>query len=312
MNIMKNNFIRQNFTLFLLLIAPAVFAQENDSTTISSPSTDKTEFPRDKKVHKPVKSTFEGSELINNQTVECLRKKSLDFIISHRFGVIDNSDDLFGIFAPSNIRFGLSYGVTNNLTVGAGVTKNKMLYDLNWKYAILKQTRDGSMPISVTYYGTIDRSSLPNSSFNIPNPDMRDSIIYEPKDRFTYFNELMVARKFNNHISIQIGASYSHVNLVDSGMVHDVIGLSFIGRYKFSPQSSVIVEFDDPITVHDINKNMPNLGIGYEVETSGHTFQIFICTADGIRPAQIMVFNQNDFSKKDILIGFNIMRLWNF
>src|SRR4051812_42287585 len=89
---------------------------------------DSTDTQPTKPAKEYVRATFENAALINNQTVELNGDKSLEFMIQHRFGLIKNSDDLFGLYAPSNIRLGLSYGITKRISVGAGVTKNKMQY----------------------------------------------------------------------------------------------------------------------------------------------------------------------------------------
>ena len=84
---------------------------------------DSTEAHVVKKV-KPVKNTFGSVWLIDNQTVMVPIKGTLEFDIQHRFGTIDNGKkDLWGFFAPSNIRLGLNYEPINNLFVGAGITK---------------------------------------------------------------------------------------------------------------------------------------------------------------------------------------------
>ncbi len=304
----RNGLLKQKLILAMLFISPVVFAQDN-SNAAGAKSDEQTSA---REPRKEVKGTFESATLINNQTIETVHKKTLEFMIQHRFGVIDNSADMFGIFGPSNIRIGLDYGITKRLSVGLGATKSRQLYNLEWKYALLKQTQHGGMPISVTYFGTVGRSASSKNFFQIKDDAKPDTTKYEASDRFSYFHEIMIARKINEHVSLQLGGSYSHVNLVDSGMKHDIIGVHFAGRYKFSPQSSVLVEFDYPMVTHDVNKNMPNLGIGYEVSTSGHAFQVFICTADGINNQQMMVYNTNDFSKKQVLLGFNITRLWGF
>ncbi len=304
---MKNNnsMLKQKLFLLMLLVSPAVFAQDartGDDAIGTKPA------------RKEVKSTFESAVVINNQTIETTHKKTLELMIQHRFGVIEGFDDLGGIWGSSNIRLGLTYGITKRLSVGVGATKNNKVYDLEWKYAILKQSQNGGSPVSVTYFGNLGRSAASKSYFQVKDDSRldKDTTKYEAYDRFSYFNEIMIARKINDKISLQLGGTYSHVNLVDSGMKHDVIGVSFVGRYKFSAQSSVVLEFDYPLVTHDVNKNMPNLGIGLEVATSGHAFQIFLCTADGINNQYIMVYNQNDFSKRQIMLGFNVTRLWGF
>ena len=59
----------------------------------------------------PVSSTFESGYLIDNQTIFIPDAKTLEFVIQHKFGTMDQGfSDLFGIYAPgSNIRLGLNY-----------------------------------------------------------------------------------------------------------------------------------------------------------------------------------------------------------
>ena len=274
-----------------------------------------------------VKSTFENGVLINNQTVDMPSKKSVDAIISHRFGSIVTADktdptkqvldisNLLGLYSPSNIRLGVNYGITDNIMLGVGATKNKHIYDAQWKYRILQQKTKG-MPVSVTYYGDAALSTLPQENF-INGPDST----YKFTSRLTYFHELMIGWKFNTHLSLQGGFSYTHINYLDTsknyqGIDHDSWAFSFVGRYKFSPQSSVLVEFNQPLLVNDNGakgKNpKPNLGIGWEVSTGNHQFQIFLCTADAIVNQEMNVYNTNDFTKKQMVIGFNLTREWGF
>ena len=58
---------------------------------------------------KAVKNTFEGVWLMDNQTVMVPVKGTFEFDIQHRFGTVNNgSEDLFGLFSPSNIRLGFN------------------------------------------------------------------------------------------------------------------------------------------------------------------------------------------------------------
>jgi len=306
---MKQNYLYGTLLLTLVLMSHSILAQEEKSKepilkiSIFKKCAEK-EAKREE-ARPTEKLTFACPVLINNQTVKNLNKKTLDFTIQHRFGIIDERKDLWGLFAPANIRLGLSYGLTKRLTIGLGVSKFKQIYDANWKLALLRQTKEKGTPVTVTYFGSVGRSDLSNSSFYNENK------LYDPVDRFFYFNELMIARKFNEKISLQLAAKYAHFNYVTVGTEHNVFGASFAGRYKFTKQSSVLLEFDYPVTKHDVNPQEPNLSLGYEISTGGHQFQVFVTTADGIQDAQIIGYNQNDFTKRQVLIGFNIIRLWN-
>ena len=295
----------------LLLAAPLmVFAQDAE------------EQPAVPSKPKPVSSTFENPLLINNQTVMATPAKTLDFVIEHRFGLIKNEEDLFGLYAPSNIRLGLTYGFHDRLAIGLGATKYKQLYDLNWKVPIVRQAKKGGSPVSVTYFGDVARSARRESNF------LNEDGEYKVNNRYSFFNELMVAWKFKDNVSLQAAFTHSHINLVDTGRIHTYYGLSFLGRYRFSPQSSIIAEFDAPLnhnsevtitypsdnTVDVLTKYYPrtNLSLGLEVSTSSHQFQIFVCTADQIVNQEMRAFNRNDWTKREVLLGFNITRQWGF
>src|SRR3569832_191751 len=135
------NIFQIAFATLLIAMPALLFAQDAEQPTAP--------------VKKEVKKTFENIVLINNQTVETMNKKALDFVIQHRFGTIVDDNDLYGLFAPSNIRLGLTYGITRNLSAGVGATKNKHLYDLNWKYVMLRQTKPGGMHVTVTFFGVV-------------------------------------------------------------------------------------------------------------------------------------------------------------
>ncbi|MDI1354506.1 MAG: DUF5777 family beta-barrel protein [bacterium] len=298
---MKNLFITMKphiiktaaLTLTLFCLQATMLNGQNDSAAVSEkPAKDK----------RPVKDMFESGYLINNQTAIIPTKHTFEFVIQHRFGLLNAEGfDLAGLYAPSNIRIGFNYVFTKNLEIGFGTTKNNKLQDLNWKYALLKQSRSGSMPLSITYYG--------NAVI-----DVREDIFPKTVDRLSYFHQLIFARKFNKSISLQIAPSLSHFNMVETGIIHDNIGVSFNGRVKISDAVAITFEYDYNITAQDkdLITVMPNLGIGIEAATSNHVFQIFVCSGQSIINQYNVLYNQNDFFKTEFCIGFNMTRLWNF
>ena len=294
----KNCLIYKMLVTAIILLPAFVNAQETTATTEPAPEKEY------------IRAVFENGAVINNQTTQNVGKKSLDFMLQHRFGIIENDDDLFGLFAPANIRMGLNYGFTDRLSVGLGATKNKMQYDFQGKYNILRQTKGKGMPVTVAYYGDMAKSSKPSDDFKNTEGEYKNAY------RFSYFHEIMISRKMNSKLSLQLAGTFSYFNLIDSAYgQHAFYGMAFAGRYKFSPQSSVVVDFGYPLNVSGIEedyKPLPNLGIGYEVSTGSHQFQIFVCNADGIINQDINVYNRNDFFKGDIMLGFNITRQWGF
>jgi len=75
---------------------------------------------------------------------------------------------------------------------------------------------------------------------------------------------------------------------------------------------ALIASYDQPITEHLSNNPSPNISFGIEIATSAHAFQIFLGNYKSIVPQRNNVFNANDFGDGELLIGFNITRLWNW
>ncbi len=258
----------------------------------------------EKKVDKrPVRSPFESGMLIDNPTIVIPAKGSFELIIKHRFGTIQNGwEDIYGIYAPSNIYMGLNYSINNKLSVGFATEKNNKLQEFHLKWAILDQTRSNSSPIAITYYG----------NFAI-NANKKETLGVDDKfaNRMSYFNQIIIARKFTDNLSLQFAPSYSHFNSVDTIYEHDVIGIAIGGRYKIWNDNSFIIDYSYPIPVKEFpDQEMepkPNLAFGLEFTTSTHAFQVFIASFSQLVSQKNYVYNQNEFNKEGLLLGFNIL-----
>lgn len=256
----------------------------------------------DTAIDNPVRSTFGSSLIIDNQSVMVNQKGTFMFNIQHRFGLIsDRFDELFGLYAPSNIRLGLNYSLFDDLSLGVGLTKSYSMVDFNVKYAILHQTESGRIPLSVTYYANIGMESgkTPTYEFN-------------STDRYSYFHQIIIARKFSRNFSVQVSPSISHFNMIEETMNNDHYAVSLYGRMRVTSTTSVIAGIDQPLTAHTLDNPHPNLGLGIEFTTSSHAFQLFFANYFDILQQRNNVFNVNDYQDGDILFGFNITRLWNF
>lgn len=276
--------------LFILLLVPLfTFAQDDEPK-------------KEKKVKEKLeRRAFESSVLIDNPTNVLFSKNTLEVNMAHRFGLITGGDnDLAGIWAPSNIQIGASYAIHERLTLGVSTTKFDRLQSLIWKVALLRQTRSNKMPVSVSYYGnwTVDARSKEN--FNLV------------QDRYSFYHQLIIAKRFNQMFSFQIAPSVSHYNLVSEEMDNDMIAIAAGGRMKISPQTAIMIDYTQPVTRFSSMNPKPGLSVGVEFATSAHAFQLLIGNYNGIVPQKNIMFNQNDYFKGEVLIGFNITRLYNF
>lgn len=284
---MKKIFIVLALSLF---ISP-LFAQEDTQAEKGS---------------EPVRLTFNTGALIDNQTVATNYKGGIELQIQHRFSMIENIDNLFGIYGSANTRIGLSYGITDRLMIGAGTTKDYKLQDLNWKYLILQQTEDNSMPVSLSYYGNIVLDLRPEEEFG-PTGE------FKYMHRLSYFTQLIVARKMSEKISIQVAPSLAYFNSVplnaDStiGYKNLNFGIHAGARANLFGSHSLMVEYDQLLNqgTPDV-ATKPNLSLGWEISTGTHAFQVFVANYNQIMSQRNLVFNKNDFAKGDYLVGFNI------
>ena len=281
--------------LFVLLLLPFVAIAQEENTEDSTVVKEALERP-----------AFESATLIDNPTNVLFDKNTLEVQMQHRFGLINETNTLAGIYGDgANIRIALSYAIHERLTIGYGTTKNNRLQDFNWKVALLRQTKSNSMPVSVSYYGNFTIDARPESTFNLV------------QDRYSFFNQVIIAKKFNPNISLQIAPSVSHFNAVEPGMKNDMFAIAFGGRVKISPQTAIIFDYSQPLTQFDLKNPNPGISFGTEFSTSAHAFQIFLTNYSGIVPQQNYMKNHNDFFKKkvftgDFMIGFNITRNYNF
>jgi len=304
------------FALFIL--GNTGYAQQD--TTAETPQAEVKRAPR------PVKNTFQTGQVIDAQTVMVPVKGTFQADIQHRFGSVQNGyKDLWGIYGIANIRFGFLYTPINNLEIGFGLGKVNMLWDGSAKYAIIRQT-PGQYPVSVTYYGNAAVKT-------VENPD--NVLFTYNSQRWSFFNEIMIARKINDKLSVQIGFSMSHQNSVpgyyiksDTSTVvfkeqkFNMYAVSFCARYKLTEGTSFIFDYDQPLTSFATDNPHPNFAFGFEFNTSGHTFQLFAGNYTLLNPQQNSLYNSNNpFGYTDngtkvpggqFHIGFNITRLWNF
>ena len=305
---------------------------------------------------KPAKNTFQSVWIIDNQTVLVPVKGTMEMDIMHRFGTVDKGyEDFWGFFAPSNIRLGISYVPINRLNVGIGVSKTTAAiipdqskpqkvsgpnWDLGLKYSIITQTK-GKYPVSVSYYTNFSLNTKKDATHDIYRDTSKagksTELLGISTDRFTYFHQLLIARKVTKKLSVQVAGSLSHQNAVNGYFVqldsatlkvkpemkHDHFAVAFSARYKLTEVTSVMINYDQPLTRHVSNNPNPSLSFGVEFNTSSHSFQLFVTNFYYLNPQANNLYNNNaPFDYKDaqgnkinggkFLIGFNITRLWNY
>jgi hypothetical protein len=256
---------------------------------------------------RPVTETFNSSLLIDQQTNIGPYKGGLELIIHHRFGTMNNGfTDLAGIYAASNIRLGFNYGITERLSIGIGTERYNKMQDLYAKYLILQQKRTG-MPISLSYLTQIGIDARDKSVFG------KDTAFI---GRLSYFNQVIIARKFNSKLSMQVAPSFVHFNAVDSTKRNDYVGISVGGRFKVYNEMSIIATYDQGFALlgdveYDgakVGTPKPSFGVGLEIGSPTHCFMVFASNSTEITPQKNLAYNKYSVADglKGIRLGFNL------
>ncbi len=255
-------------------------------------------FSQEEEEDKPARALFETMLLIDNQTTANPDKGQFSLEIQHRFAEIKDISDIYGIYGSANTRIGLSYGITDRLMLGLGTTRTYKLQDLEWKYAILTQTKSGRIPVSLSYHGNAVLDARDDKYFG-PEED------YNFAYRMSYLNQLIVARRFGNKVSLQIAPTFVYYNAVPEGYNNANASLYFGGRFQILGFSSIIFEYDQPLPVPN-QEPYPNLALGVEIGTSTHSFRVFACNYDNIVRNPSLAFNSNNPWDGNFRFGFNI------
>lgn len=256
-------------------------------------------------VSTPISTVFWGTRLVDQPTTETVGKSKFRIEILHRFGTVENGiEDIYGVYAPSNISMGIGYGISDRFEIEFQTEKNNKVQELGVKYKILQQNISDTSLISLTYNFGLSVDAHDSSYFGEN---------YEFSDRFSYTNQIIASRQFMYKIMTMMTLSYIHSNTVDQTVQHDKMELNTAVGYKISKKNSVFVNYQIPWNVNLFNNNAntnttPKQGFSFGIEstTPTHNLQVFMTTRDNISLGKDLTNNENDISFKNLRLGFNI------
>lgn len=261
-------------------------------------------------------ATFKSTRIINGHSIEQMKKKQLDFRISHRFGTLNTG--AYGLFGldQSLIHFSLEYGLKDWLMLGVGRGSLNKIYDGFAKIRILRQSSGAKlMPVSFSYFTSIEVNSFKFDT----TPIQLTPITFAPRvnyfsSRLAFVHQLLIARKFNDKLSVQLTPTFIHRNLVKTELdQNDIYAMGAGARYKLTKRLSVNAEY-----YYTFNPNAKLLetryynacAVGVDIETGGHVFQIMLTNSQGMREGSFIPQTTGSWTKGDIHLGFNISRVF--
>jgi len=290
------------FTAILVVLSSTKIMSQDLEALLESETEERTEV---------VSGTFKATRLINGHSVERMQKGQLDFRVDHRFGKFSSGAyNAFGLDA-SIVHLTLDYGITDWLMAGIGRSPLEKTVDGFLKFSPIRQsTGKVNMPVTASLFLGADMKGLkPVTS--------RDSVF---TNRLSYVSQLLIARKFSEKFSLQLMPTFVHRNLVmdiapdaNGNPVtqnqNNVFAVGIGGRYKFLNRVSLNVEYYHSLTAHSATTYNP-LAIGFDIETGGHVFQLFMTNATWNTERGFITATDGQWLKGDIHIGFKISRVF--
>jgi hypothetical protein len=287
--------MKRNSIILLMTLLPLLGLSQDDlMKELDKESADETNYTF---------ATFKGTRLINGQTVETKGKGELEFIFAHRFGAINSGFyELFGL-DQAYVRLGLEYGITDRLGVGIGRNSVDKTMDSYLRYKVLRQSSGKvNMPVTVTAFGIAAVKTSPR----------KEDATYDIQlsDRMSYTGQLLIARKLNSMLSLQLMPSMVHKNTVDDKSIenNDQFAMGLGGRLKITKSMALTTEYYYRINVPDANPYYNPLGFGIDIETGGNIFQLVMTNSRGLTERAYLTETAGDFFAGDIHLGFNITR----
>lgn len=246
-----------------------------------------------------IQETFWAPNLVAMETTENISAKNLNVTIMHSFGILTERtlQNFFGFDISPNVRLGLDYGITDRWSIGIGRTTFDKVVDLRSKITLFRQTKDGSVPLSLSLKGDIGLTTRENN-----RPISED---------LNYLISVPISKKISETISLQVAPMYAHFNNI-SGIIareNDAFTLGLGGEYHISRRYALIAEYYPVLseTESDI-KNAFSLGLN--IETGGHVFQLFFASSQWHTEQHVISTNTDNFWAGDFRFGFNVNRIF--
>ena len=259
---------------------------------------------------------FKDTRVINTHSVETVPKGKLDFRVGHRFGDLAGNrggwKTFYGLENASDVYFGFEYGITESITASISRSKGagplRQLVHGYIKARLLRQQEVGS-PLSITLVGLSSLSTMQKSD----NPELLSSF-ETTSQRMAHHAQLLLARKFSDRFSLQLSAGLTHRNRVAFNEENDIFSIGLATRIQLNRVFGLIIDATYPISDRyswDRGYYFP-LGIGFEIGTGGHVFQINFTNSNGIVETDYIPYSSSNWEEGEFRLGFTISRLFNF
>ncbi|MCB0620138.1 MAG: hypothetical protein KDC43_14325 [Saprospiraceae bacterium] len=266
--------------------------------------------------------TFKDTRVINSHSVETLPKRKLDIRISHRFGDLLGDAGgwrtFYGLENATDILIGGEYGITDQLT--AGLSRSKGAGDLRQlvnglvKYRLVRQSVERSAltitAVVTTSFSTMEKDPTSEGLNSFP----------EFAHRLVYSGHILAGSKISKDFSLQLGAGYTHRNLVKDLEINGIFTVNLASRIQITKVLGLLLDATVPLNGQQspflesepgFQNFYPMVGIGFEFDTGGHVFQVNLTNSTGIVETDYIPYTNSNWFDGQFRLGFTISRTFN-
>ncbi|RED45934.1 DUF5777 family beta-barrel protein [Seonamhaeicola aphaedonensis] len=244
-------------------------------------------------------ATFKGLKIVNFESTKLVANNEFTLVVSHRFGSLKNGVDTFFGLDDAVTRINFIFGITDGLNISVSRSSFMKIYEGSLKYRLFKQEKNGFPFTIVGYNSMLINTALPKTNYPL----------IEFKHRVGYTSQILIARKLNTSLSVELAPTVFHDNFVvldEQDNTQYALGIG--GRYKLSKRWSLNADYGWHFNRADNSPFKNPLSIGVDLETGGHVFQMHFTNAQGMNTNTFLGQTSGDWGDGDIYFGFNLSR----
>lgn len=243
---------------------------------------------------------FKAMKIGNLQSTKVASKGDMYMYVSHRFGSLKDGISTFFGLDNANTKIQLAYGLFEGVQLSLSRESLRKTYAGALKFRLTSQS--DNFPMNIVGYTTVNiNSELSKERY----PHM----LFE--DRLSYASQVLLSRRINNKLSVELAPTYVRQNLVlEKFQDHDQYALGFGGRFKLNKRLSLNLDYVYNFSRAEASVYNNPLTIGLDIETGGHVFQLLFSNAQSTNEPGFISNAEGDWTTGDIFFGFNIVRVF--
>lgn len=241
---------------------------------------------------------FKAMKIANLQSTKVANKGDLYMYVSHRFGSLEDGIETFFGLDNAHTKIQMLYGVADGLQMGISRESFRKTYAGHVKWRVMQQNQN--FPLTVAAYSIVNlNTQLKETQY----PFLKYA------DRLSYATQLLVSRRVNDRLSIEIAPTFVRQNLVfEKEQDHSQYALGMGFRYKITKRMSINLDYVYNMSRWEGSAFRDPLSIGIDIETGGHVFQLLFTNSQSTNEPSFISDAEGDWSGGTIYFGFNIVR----